>query len=236
MRYLFGLLSAFLICQLTHAQFTQEEKGQYTGQNITQADLDILFVNDPDLYWLDFDYKDTLLSLPYFKKLTILSIKSDVLQTIVLPDTLFALELIDLNTPHIKNLNEAITPNLFQLTLYASLPSVPMFVCSSEQLTLVDIKNYREIVWPECMEELFENGKFASSSCEIIDGFGGETISKIVSPDDATDEWLEDSDDMSDEEFNEFEKEIRKSERRIKLIRNAGRFVLAGVVFLIIKS
>ena len=225
-----------LLSLLTHAQFTQEEKGQYTGQNITQADLDILFVNDPDLYWLDFDYKDTLLSLPYFKKLTILAIKSDVLQTIVLPDTLLALELIDWNTPQLKNLNEAITPNLFQLTLFANLPSIPMFVCNSEQLTLVDIKNYREIVWPECMEERFENEKFVSSSCEVIDGFGGETIAKIVSPDNATDEWLEDSDDMTDEELKEFQKEMRKSVRRIKFIRNAGRFVLAGVVFLIIKS
>ncbi|MFM7005992.1 MAG: hypothetical protein ACKOWX_01930, partial [Flavobacteriales bacterium] len=215
MRYLFGLFSVFLICQLTHAQFTQEGKGEYSGQNITQADLDILFVNDPDLFWLNFSYTDTLLILPNFKKLDIFSLRSEVLQTIVLPDTLLALGLIDLNTPQLKNLNEAITPNLFDLTLFANLPSIPMFVCNSEGLTLVDIKNYRLIEWPECLDERFENGNFESSSCEIIDGFGGETMAKIVSPDNTSDEWLDNSDDMSDEELQEQLKGMQRTGRMI---------------------
>jgi hypothetical protein len=236
MRYLFGLLSTFLICQLTHAQFTQEGKGEYTGQNITQADLDILFVNDPDLFWLNFSYTDTLLILPNFKKLDILALRSEVLQTIVLPDTLLALGLIDLNTPQLKNLNEAITPNLFDLTLFANLPSIPMFVCNSEGLTLVDIKNYRDIVWPECMEDRFINGPFELSSCEILNGIDGETISKIVSPDNSTDEWLESSDDMTDEELRDLQKGMQRTGRMITVIRRASGLALAGILFLILKT
>lgn len=236
MKFFLTFSFIMLVSLLTNAQFTQEEKGQYTGQNITQADLDILFVNDPDLYWLDFDYKDTLLSLPDFKKLDILAIKSEVLQTLVLPDTLFVLELIDLNTPHLKNLNEAITPILYQLTLYANLPNIPMFVCSTEDLTLVHIKNYRDIVWPECMEDRFINGPFELSTCEILNGIDGETISKIVSPDNSTDEWLESSDDMTDEELRDLQKGMQRTGRMITVIRRASGLALAGILFLILKS
>ncbi|MDP4595425.1 MAG: hypothetical protein NWS92_00475, partial [Crocinitomicaceae bacterium] len=78
-----------------NAQFVQEIEGEYFGKNITQADLDILFVNDPNLYWLNFDYKDSSLILPNFQKLDILAIQSEVLQSLVFPDTLLGLGLID---------------------------------------------------------------------------------------------------------------------------------------------
>lgn len=236
MRYLFGLLFAIFIYQSSHAQFTQEEKGQYTGQNITQADLDILFVNNPDLYWLDFDYKDTLLSLPDFKNLEILAINSEALQKMTFSDTLLELGLIDFNLPNLTTLSEPVAPNLFQLTLFANLPSIPMFVCSTEGLTLVDIKNYREIVWPDCLEDRFLNGPFELSTCEILNGIDGETISKIVSPDNSTDEWLENSDGMSDEELQDLQKGMQRTGRMITVIRRASGLALAGILFLILKS
>ena len=236
MRYLFGLLFAIFIYQSSHAQFTQEEKGQYTGQNITQADLDILFVNDPDLYWLDFDYKDTLLSLPDFKNLEILAINSEALQTMTFSDTLLELGLIDFNLPNLTTLSEPVAPNLFQLRLYANLPNIPMFVCSTEGLTLVHIKNYRDIVWPECMEDRFINGPFELSTCEILNGIDGETISKIVSPDNSTDEWLESSDDMTDEELRDLQKGMQRTGRMITVVRRASGLALAGILFLILKS
>jgi hypothetical protein len=85
------------------------------------------------------------------------------------------------------------------------------------------------------MEERFVNGPFELSSCEILDAKDGNTISKIVSPDNVDDEWLEASDDMSQEELEEFLKyeDIGKSKLRIGLIRRASGILLAGVVFLI---
>ncbi|MDP4798646.1 MAG: hypothetical protein NWR62_00675, partial [Crocinitomicaceae bacterium] len=78
-----------------NAQFIESEEGQYDGSNISQADLDILFANDPNLTWLNFDYKDSSLILPNFQKLDILAIQSEVLQSLVFPDTLLGLGLID---------------------------------------------------------------------------------------------------------------------------------------------
>jgi hypothetical protein len=80
------------------------------------------------------------------------------------------------------------------------------------------------------MEERFVNGHFELSSCEILDRKDGNTISKIVSPDKVEDEWLEASDDMS---LEELQKDMKKSARRIGIIRRASGFLLAGVVFLI---
>ena len=64
-----ALFNIIFISVAGRAQFVQEIEGEYFGKNITQADLDILFVNNPSLYWLNFDYKDTSLILPDFKKL-----------------------------------------------------------------------------------------------------------------------------------------------------------------------
>jgi hypothetical protein len=97
----------------------------------------------------------------------------------------------------------------------------------------VDIKNYKDIFWPDCMEARFVNGPFELSSCEILDGKDGNTISKIVSTDNVNDEWLEASDDMSPEEFKEFQKGMQNTGRMITLIRRASGVLLAGVVFLI---
>jgi hypothetical protein len=86
------------------------------------------------------------------------------------------------------------------------------------------------------MEERFVNGPFELSSCEILDAKDGNTISKIVSPDNVKDEWLEASDDMSPEELEEFQKGMQSTGRMITLIRRASGILLAGVVFLIWKS
>jgi hypothetical protein len=229
------LFATFFLSALGRAQFIQTEEGQYSGTNISQADLDILFVNNPNLYWLNFDYKDTFLLLPDFKKLDILAIQSEVLQTMVFPDTLLELSLIDFNIPSLTTLSAPVAPTLFQLTLYAALDSFPDFICTAPELRLVDIKNYKDITWPDCMEDRFVNGPFELSSCEITDAKDGNTISKIISPD-QSDEWLEDSDDMSPEEFEEDMKKMKRSARLIGLIRRSSGILLAGVVFLIWKS
>ena len=182
---LFSLFLSFGI----RAQFVQEIEGEYFGKNITQADLDILFANDPNLYWLNFDYKDSTLILPYFQKLDILAIQSEVLQTMTFPDTLLELGLIDFNLPSLSTFKEPVALNLYQLTLYSNLTSLPQFICTSEELTLVDIKNYNDdSSWSECLEDRFLNGPFELSSCEIRDGKDGPTVAKIVSPDNAPDE------------------------------------------------
>ena len=219
-----------------HAQFIESEEGQYDGSNISQADLDILFANDPNLTWLNFDYKDSTLILPNFQKLDILAIQSEVLQSLVFPDTLLGLGLIDFELPQLRSINEPVLPNLFQMSCSASLAKFPAFFCASPSLTLVDIKNYKDISWPECMEDRFMNGPFELSSCEIVDGKDGPTVSKIVSPDNAPDEWLESSDDMSEEELKDLQKSMQRSGRMITVIRRATGFALAGIVFLILKS
>lgn len=236
MKSILILTLSFLLNNSLRAQFVQDFEGEYSGNNITQADLDILFVNDPNLYWLNFDYKDTSLIIPDFKKLAILAIQSEELQTIVFPDTLLELGLIDFNLPSLTTLSEPVLPNLYQLTLYANLSSLPQLICTSEGLTLVDIKNYKDISWPECMEDRFLNGPFELSSCEIFDGKEGPTVSKIVSPDTAPDEWLESSDDMSEEELEDLQKGMQRTGRMIAVIRRATGLALAGVVFLILKS
>ena len=219
-----------------NAQFVQEIEGEYFGKNITQADLDILFVNDPNLYWLNFDYKDSSLILPNFQKLDILAIKSEVLKSLVLPDTLLGLGLIDFELPQLSSINEPVLPNLFQMSCSASLAKFPAFFCASPSLTLVNIKNYQNINWPDCLEARFIDGPFEISTCEILDGKDGPTISKIVSPDNTSDEWLEDSDDMSEEELKDLQKGMQRSGRMITVIRRATGFALAGIVFLILKS
>ena len=207
-----------------HAQFIESEEGQYDGSNISQADLDILFANDPNLTWLNFDYKDSTLILPNFQKLDILAIQSEVLQSLVFPDTLLGLGLIDFELPQLRSINEPVLPNLFQMSCSASLAKFPAFFCASPSLTLVDIKNYKDISWPECMEDRFMNGPFELSSCEIVDGKDGPTVSKIVSPDNAPDEWLESSDDMSEEELKDLQKGMQRTGRMIAVIRRATGF------------
>jgi hypothetical protein len=230
------LFATFFLSALGRAQFIETDEGKYFGSDISQADLDILFVNNPNLDWLAFDYKDTTLTLPNFKTLDILAIQSEVLQKIVFPDTILELGLIDFNIPSLTSITEPVAPNLFQITLYASLDSLPNFICTAPELSLVDIKNYKDIMWPDCMEERFVNGPFELSSCEILDAKDGNTISKIVSPDNVKDEWLEASDDMSPEELEEFQKGMQSTGRMITLIRRASGILLAGVVFLIWKS
>ena len=232
MKYIFLLLLCGLFQVQLQAQFIQTDEGKYFGSNISQADLDLLFVNNPNLDWLDFDYKDTTLTLPNFKTLDILAIQSEVLQKIVFPDTILELGLIDFNIPSLTSITEPVAPNLFQITLYASLDSLPNFICTAPELSLVDIKNYKDIMWPDCMEERFENGDFELSRCEIYPAIDSESRSSIATLD-SNEEWNEDADDMSFEDMEEFQKEMKKSARRIGIIRRASGFLLAGVVFLI---
>ncbi len=230
------LFATFFLSVLGRAQFIETDEGKYFGSDISQTDLDLLFATNPNLDWLAFDYKDTSLTLPNFKTLDILAIESEVLKKIVFPDTILELGLIDFNIPNLTSITEPVAPNLFQITLYASLDSLPNFICTSPELSLVDIKNYKDIMWPDCMEDRFVNGPFELSSCEILDGRDGNIISKIVSPDNVNDEWLEASDDMSPEELEEFQKGMQSTGRMITLIRRASGILLAGVVFLIWKS
>jgi hypothetical protein len=237
MKYTLTILLSCIFIPKLQAQFLDLGEGRFEGKNISQTDLNLLFINYPNLAWLDFDYKDSVLLLPDFKKLEVLAIKSEVLARIVFPDTLASLSLIDFHLPQLSTIDEpnAEVPKLFQLTLYAKLNNLPNFICTAPELRLVDIKNYKDIMWPDCMEARFVNGPFELSSCEILDSKDGNTISKIVSPDNVKDEWLEASDDMSPEELEEFMKyeDIGKSARRIGLLRRASGILLAGVVFLI---
>ena len=64
----------------------------------------------------------------------------------------------------------------------------------------------------------------------------GPIVSKIMSPDNASDEWLESSDDMSEEELKDLEKGMQRTGRMIAVVRRATSLALAGIVFLIFKS
>ncbi len=235
MKYTLFLLFCGLIMSQLQAQIIQTEPGQFEGENIHQTDIDSLFQSNPNITWLDIHYVGNSLVLPAFQKLDIFAIRSESLHELTFKDSLPELELIDLTTPELRIFNEIPLPNLFQLTITAQLDSLPNFICTAPELRLVDIKNYKDIMWPDCMEARFVNGPFELSSCEILDSKDGNTISKIVSPDNVKDEWLEASDDMSPEELEEFMKyeDIGKSARRIGLLRRASGILLAGMVFLI---
>jgi hypothetical protein len=236
MKSILTILLCVLLNNHLQAQFIESEEGQYDGSNISQADLDILFASDPNLTWLNFDYKDSTLILPNFQKLDILAIQSEVLKSLVFPDTLLGLGLIDFELPQLRSINEPVLPNLFQMSCSASLAKFPAFFCASPSLTLVNIKNYQNINWPDCLEARFIDGPFEISTCEILDGIDGPIVSKIMSPDNASDEWLESSDDMSDEELKDLEKGMQRTGRMIAVVRRATSLALAGIVFLIFKS
>ena len=234
MKYiLFLLLLCSIIRVQVQAQIIQTEPGQFEGENIHQTDSDSLFQSNPNITWLDIHYVGNSLVLPAFQKLDIFAIRSESLHELTFKDSLPELELIDLTTPELRIFNEIPLPNLFQLTIKAQLDSLPNFICTAPELRLVDIKNYKDIMWPDCMEERFVNGPFELSSCEILDAKDGNTISKIVSPDNVNDEWLETSDDLSQEELEELQKDIKKSARRITIFKRSLGFVLAGIFFLI---
>ena len=232
MKYILFLLLLNSIFRV-QAQIIQTEPGQYEGQNTRQTDIDSLFQSNPNITWLDIHYVGNSLVLPAFQKLDIFAIRSESLHELTFKDSLPELELIDLTTPELRIFNEIPLPNLFQLTIKAQLDSLPNFICTAPELRLVDIKNYKDIMWPDCMEERFVNGPFELSSCEILDAKDGNTISKIVSPDNVNDEWLETSDDLSQEDYVEFQKSIKKSARRITIFKRSLGFFLAGIFFLI---
>lgn len=232
MKTIFFTLYCLAIALQLQAQFIQTESGQFEGQNIHQTDIDSLFISNPGLTWLEIHYVDSTLQLPALKALSIFSLHSATLRELTFTDSLPKLQLIDLTTPELRIFNEIPLPNLFQITLYASLDSLPNFICTAPELSLVDIKNYKDIMWPDCMEERFENGDFELSRCEIYPAIDSESRSSIATLD-GNEEWNEDADDMNFEDMEEFQKEMKKSARRIGIIRRASGFLLAGVVFLI---
>jgi hypothetical protein len=232
MKTIFFTLYCLAIALQLQAQFIQTESGQFEGQNIHQTDIDSLFKSNPGLTWLEIHYVDSTLQLPTFQALSIFSLHSATLRELTFTDSLPKLELIDLTAPELRIFNEIPLPNLFQITLYASLDSLPNFICTAPELSLVDIKNYKDIMWPDCMEERFENGDFELSRCEIYPAIDSESRSSIATLD-SNEEWNEDADDMSEEDFEDIQKEMKKSARRIGIIRRASGFLLAGVVFLI---
>lgn len=229
-------MCALLLCGLfqvqLQAQFIQTEPGQFEGQNIHQTDIDSLFKSNPGITWLEIAYVDSSLQLPAFQALGIFSLQSEVLRTLTFTDSLPKLELIDLTAPELRIFNEIPLPYLVQLSLKAQLDHLPDFICTAPELMFVDIENYTEIRWPDCMEERFVNGDFELSRCEIYPAIDSESRSSIATLD-SNEEWNEDADDMSPEEFEEDMKKMRRSARLIGLLRRSSGFLLAGVVFLI---
>lgn len=232
MKTIFFTLYCLAIALQLQAQFIQTEPGQFEGQNIHQTDIDSLFISNPGLTWLEIHYVDSTLQLPALKALSIFSLHSATLRELTFTDSLPKLQLIDLTTPELRIFNEIPLPNLFQITLYASLDSLPNFICTAPELSLVDIKNYKDIMWPDCMEERFENGDFELSRCEIYPAIDSESRSSIATLD-SNEEWNEDADDMNFEDMEEFQKEMKKSARRITIFKRSLGFVLAGIFFLI---
>lgn len=232
MKYIFALLLCGLFQAQLQAQFIQTEPGQFEGQNIHQTDIDSLFKSNPGITWLEITYVDSSLQLPAFQALGIFSLQSETLRELTFTDSLPKLELIDLTAPELRIFNEIPLPYLVQLSLKAQLDHLPDFICTAPELMFVDIENYTEIRWPDCMEERFKNGDFELSRCEIYPAIDSESRSSIATLD-GNEEWNEDADDMSFEDMEEFQKEMKKSARRIGIIRRASGFLLAGVVFLI---
>jgi hypothetical protein len=239
---IFILMKLFLLLLLLtpfyqlSAQITEERPGWYNGSNVHQKDIDSLFKVNPKAEELSITYLDSTLILPNFTELDILGIRSETLQNLQLPGLMPNLGLLDLYTPKLHAISAVQTPELFELMIHAQLDSMPAFLCTSPELTLVSITNYKAIPIPQCLDSIFKGGQLEWSSLEFLDGKDGNTISKIVSPDNAPDEWLEDSDDMSPEEYEEDMKKMKRSARLISFIRRSSGVLLAGVVFLIWKS
>jgi hypothetical protein len=232
MKYSLLLLICYFLQVQFQAQIIQTEPGQYEGKHIHQADIDSLFKSSPGITWLEVEYVDSTLQLPAFQALGILSIQSATLRELTFKDSLPQLELIDLTAPELRIFNEIPLPYLVQLSLKAQLNHLPDFICTAPELMFVDIENYTEISWPDCMEERFENGDFELSRCEIYPAIDSESTFSIATFD-SNNEELEGEVDLSVEDYEELQKSMKKSARRIGIIRRASGFLLAGVVFLI---
>ena len=138
----------------------------------------------PNKSWLslDFEYVDSILVLPNFKNLEILSIESQVLKKLIFVDTLPLLAIIDLNTPSLDSITTVAVPELYQLSLKANLKTLPSFICEANNLNHVSIENYTSVSEPQCWEERIEN-QFEYSTLEIYDHYEGELIGmKAIQP------------------------------------------------------
>jgi len=212
-----------------NAQLIELRQGQYEGQNIHQKEIDSLFIRNPHITLLDIHYVEPILQLPAFDSLGILAIHSETLNKLTFSASISALEIIDIHAQELQIFDEVPFPQLYQLTLYAQLDSLPTFICSSPELKLVDIQNYKNISRSESVEDRFTNGDFEISSLEIQNEIDGEMLSKMVSQD-LTEEILEDDYPMIEEEIKQA---TQKSLRRIALFRRSLGFVLSGIFFLI---
>ena len=217
---------------IAFGQFTLSE-GYFTGKNIHQKDIDDFFSSkqntQQELLSLDFEYVDSILVLPNFKNLEILSIESQVLKKLIFVDTLPLLAIIDLNTPSLESITTVAVPELFQLSLKANLKTLPSFICEANNLNHVSIENYTSVSEPQCWEERIEN-QFEYSTLEIYDHYEGELIYESNSADF---ESMEDDYEDYDIELEGYDKKML---RRVTIFRRSIGFFFSGLLFLIWKS
>ena len=217
---------------IAFGQFTLSE-GYFTGKNIHQKDIDDFFSSkqntQQELLSLDFEYVDSILVLPNFKNLEILSIESQVLKKLIFVDSLPLLAIIDLNTPSLDSITTVAVPELFQLSLKANLKTLPSFICEANNLNHVSIENYTSVSEPQCWEERIEN-QFEYSTLEIYDHFEGELIYESNSADF---EFMGADDEDYDIELEGYDKKML---RRVTIFRRSIGFFFSGLLFLIWKS
>lgn len=227
----FHYLLIFCCLSLTSfGQFTLSES-YFTGKNIHQKDIDDFFSSkqytERELLNLDFEYVDSILVLPNFKNLEILSIESQVLKTLIFVDSLPILAIIDLNTPSLDSITTVAVPELFQLSLKANLKTFPSFICEANKLNHVSIENYTSVSEPQCWEERIQNHQFEYSTLEIYDHYQGELIYESNSAD---------FESMEDDYDIELEGYGNKLQRRINIARRSAGILFSGLLFLIWKS
>ena len=217
------------------AQITEESPGWYNGSNVHQKDIDSLFKVNPKAEELSITYLDTTLILPNFTELDILGIRSETLQNLQLSAFMPNLGLLDLYTPNLHNISAVQTPELFELMIHAQLDSMPAFLCTSPELTLVSITNYKAIPIPQCLDSIFKGGQLELSSLEFFDGKDGPQLFELKNPgydEQAADLAANDYEMEDSEEYEDFDTSLIN--RRIFIIRRALGLAFAGVLLLIV--
>jgi hypothetical protein len=238
---IFILMKLFLLLLLLtpfyqlSAQITEESPGWYNGSNVHQKDIDSLFKVNPKAEELSITYLDSTLILPNFTELDILGIRSETLQNLQLPGLMPNLGLLDLYTPKLHAISAVQTPELFELMIHAQLDSMPAFLCTSPELTLVSITNYKAIPIPQCLDSIFKGGQLEWSSLEFLDGKDGPQLFELKNPgyDEQAADLAENDYEMEDsEEYEDFDTSLIN--RRIFIIRRALGLAFAGVLLLIV--
>jgi len=231
----FLLLLLFIPFTHLSAQIIEESPGWYNGENVHQKDIDSLFKANPKAEELSITYLDSTLILPNFTELDILGISSESLQNLQLPALMPNLGLLDLSTPKLHAISAVQTPELFELMIHAQLDSFPAFLCTSPELTLVDITNYKSISVPGCLANLFIEDKLEISTLEIYDKKDGNLLIELKNPsyDEQAAELATNDYEMDDfEEYENFDTSLIN--RRIFIIRRTLGLAFAGVLLLIV--